>query len=230
MSGPWIKHTIQITSHVSDLTAVFRKLELKMFRTRSKHESGLLELPAELRATIFEYALTSDKPVVAFLLDAYQRESYQEATQPFLTRISRQVRHESLPLFYGCNEIVLHTEERRAQEALRWLEHIQVHLAKLQRISFWLRYATLTNERSSAVGALSVSLEHSVRDGAWHVDKEWKWITVVRKPASVRGDGEFLVKTLRSLIGGRSRDTMGARDYFEVMTDIRMLYVKDKMM
>ncbi|KAF2725845.1 hypothetical protein K431DRAFT_54004 [Polychaeton citri CBS 116435] len=71
----------------------------------------LLDLPAELRALIFSFALTSPRPLVTFRLDPYQKDSYTEAwPPPSLTFVSKQFREESLPIFYQCNDFVLHTE------------------------------------------------------------------------------------------------------------------------
>ena len=57
----------------------------------------LLTLPAEIRAHIFQHVLI-ETDLVTFRLDAFQREYYTYATQPALTRVSRQIRCESLPV------------------------------------------------------------------------------------------------------------------------------------
>src|ERR1700761_2254315 len=84
--------------------------------------SHFLELPAEIRDYIYEFALTSGKPLVAFRLDEYQRDSYEEATQPPLTRVNRQIRDESLPIFYQSNDIVLHNDSSKGGNTRRWLQ------------------------------------------------------------------------------------------------------------
>ena len=56
------------------------------------------ELPAELKNTIYQ----------TILVDRYEiqikvEEAWNSAKQPPLTRVSRQIRSETLPIFYGSN-------------------------------------------------------------------------------------------------------------------------------
>lgn len=95
--------------------------------------SKLLELPAELRVAIYEHALaehfnlgiggsykTSRTAPLVFGGDAVKR-----ATQPPLTQVSRQIREETLPLFYQLNRFVLAVHYRLARsEVERWLDGI----------------------------------------------------------------------------------------------------------
>lgn len=57
-------------------------------------ESPLLRLPAELRNTIYDYALVTDTPLVI---------SGPEPSQPGITRACKQTRSESLRIFYTRN-------------------------------------------------------------------------------------------------------------------------------
>lgn len=189
--------------------------------------SRLLTLPAEIRALIFQFAVTADNTVVTFLLDNYQRDSYSQATQPALTRVSRQVRAESLPIYYECNDFVLHTE--KAQDAYRWLRCNSLHLGMLRRISFWLRYVPLANDRASSQGAMSVSVRRPKKYDPWKVDDDWQWITVVRKPAELKGDVKFLHEKLVDLVSSISREAAGPDDYSGLMSDLRLFYIQEKM-
>ena len=203
------------------------------FRTLSQtvtQRSRLLELPAEIRTAIFEFALSLEKPVVAFLLDDYQRDRYEEATQPALLRASRQLRQECLPIFYDCNDIVLHTEGSKAEDTCRWLQCIEPELPKLRRVSLWLRYVTLTNDRSASNGALSVSLQRSRPTGVWSVNGEWKWITVTRKPSGIESDGKILIDALKRTLAEDDNDwDVNAEGFIGVMMDLKMSYIKEKM-
>ena len=98
----------------------------------SKPRFRLLDLPQEIRDLIYEFAVTSSKPIVAFRLDEYQRPSYQEAIQPPLTRSNRQIRRESLPIFYDCNDIVLHTEGSKMHDTQRWLYCIEPQITDVE--------------------------------------------------------------------------------------------------
>lgn len=191
--------------------------------------SRLLELPAEIRDLIFEFALTSDVPIVAFRLDDYQRDSYVEATQPPLTRVSRQIRAESLSMFYSSNEIVLHTEEKKAKDTQRWLACIEPHLPLLEQLSLWLRYVTLTNDRHASNGCICVSLQRAKGDATWRVQDEWKWITVTKKPSVAGRDATFLRSELRRLIADDPDCIANAQTFSTTVAELKMFYAKEKM-
>lgn len=191
--------------------------------------SRLLELPAEIRDAIFEFALTSEKPVVAFRLDEYQRDSYQEAQQPPLTQVNRQVRRESLPIFYNCNEVVLHTDSSKASDTQRWLRCIEPNLAMLHRMSLWVRYVTLTNDRSPSNGAICISLLRLRGEGLWQVQDEWKWITVTRKPSVADSDARFIKCELMKILAEDPSCLESADGLVGMMADLKMMYVKEKM-
>ena len=197
--------------------------------SRKEPKQHLLGLPAELREQIFIYAVSSKKPVVTFRLDSYQRDSYQEAVQPSITRVSRQVRREALPLFYDANEFVVHSEGSKVEDALMWFRCSQPHLPRLFRLAIWVRYIPLPTEHAASSGAMSVTMRHNVHSGVWEVDEEWRWITVVRRPAQLAFDGELLVRILSDLIAAKSRITMSVEDYATLLENLRMAYFKDKM-
>jgi hypothetical protein len=185
----------------------------------------LLALPPELREQIFSHAVTSPKQTVTFRLDKYQLETYDQARQPLLTLVNKQIRRETLPLYYGNNDFVLHTEGLKSEDAARWLRSNEIHLSRLGCVKVWVRYVG-SNERTPGSGALEVECRHDVRSGKLVVGEEWRWITVVRRPEGVEWDGKLLVTFLGQLVGGRSRGEMGAED---VLRGLRGLYVKDKM-
>ncbi|KAF2774114.1 hypothetical protein EJ03DRAFT_134 [Teratosphaeria nubilosa] len=189
----------------------------------------LLDLPAELRDLIYEYAVTSDKTIVTFRLDKYQRDSYNQAVQPSLTRVNRQVRAESLPFYYACNTFVLHTEASKALDARRWLLCNEMHLLKLRRLSLWIRYVPLTNHRTTSQGALSITVLRNVADGCWKVDDGWDWITVVRRPGALEDDANFLIGKVRSLLVNESTSHLSAEEFADLLVQLRLEYVKEKM-
>jgi hypothetical protein len=87
----------------------------------------------------------------------------------------------------------------------------------------------VANHHSPSSGAIGVYLRHDPRADHWVVSDEWRWITVVRKPAGVEWDGTLLIQFLTQLLDGRSRSEMTAEDYVGVMSDLKRLYIKDKM-
>ena len=189
----------------------------------------LLELPAELRTYIFELALISDKTLVTFHLDKYQQDTLQEATQPSLTRVSRQLRSESLLLFYSCNTFILHTEGAKAEQGHKWAQCSESYLKELTNIVIWQRFVTLTNARSESNGALSVSLKRAKAEGPWSVGDRWNWVTVTRKPSGVSLDAGFIMGSLRRLTLENPALMDTADDMYATVTDLRLLYVKEKM-
>lgn len=201
---------------------------MDLFTTKPP-KSRLLDLPPEIREHIFTFAVTSEKPIVTFRLDTFQQDSYEEASQPTITRVSRQVRRETLPLFYECNEFIIHTEGQKAEDAYCWLHYNQPHLPKLARFALWVRYVARVDNVSPSSGAIGVYLQHDAREGCWKVSDEWRWITVVRKPAMVKQDGSILVEISRHFMEGRSRSELDAEQYVEFMKKLKALYVKEKM-
>ena len=194
-----------------------------------KQRCYLLELPAEIRTYIFELAIRSDKTVVTFRSDDYQEDTLQEATQPSLTRANRQLRLETLPLFYSLNTFVLHTEGNKASDALGWAQGNEAYLPDLLRISFWQRFVTLTNDRSSSNGAICLTIERPKRSAEWRVCNEWSWVTVTRRPNGVSVDAGFLMGSLRRMLAESADVLDTAGGVYGFLTDLRLLYVKEKM-
>jgi hypothetical protein len=194
-----------------------------------KKRCRLLELPAELRDAIYEFALTSSKPTVTFQLDKYQKDSYAQAIQPALTRVSRQIRAESLPVYYACNDFILHTDPTKCIDARRWMECISAHILKLRRLEVWVRYVPLTNDRATSQGALGISMYRDVAKGCWRVGEGWKWITVVRKPGALGGDAKFLIQMLRRMLVNESTTYLSAEGLADLLVELRMEYAKKKM-
>ncbi|KAK0258746.1 hypothetical protein B0A54_15292 [Friedmanniomyces endolithicus] len=199
----------------------------KAIRPKTKR-CRLFELPPELRIAIFEYALTSDKTVVTFRLDDYQRDSLQEAVQPALTRVNRQVRLETLPVWYGCNILILHTEGAKGRDSIRWLAYNEVHLAKLKRISVWVRRVSRTTGQSSH-GALGINLYRQATDDSWQVSRSWDWITVVRKPLGLEADAEALIWQARDSLGGDRRGLVtDVDDWQQLLGHLRECFPLDE--
>lgn len=132
-------------------------------------------------------------------------------------------------MYYECNDFVLHSEAPKAEDALRWLRCNHAYLGVLRRLSFWIRYVPLTHQRASSQGAIGVSIARPRKNDPWTVDDDWKWITVVRKPAELKGDAKFIQGKLRDLAPDVSKEKAGPDDYAAFMTDVRLFYVQEKM-
>lgn len=72
-------------------------------------------------------------------------------------------------------------------------------------------------------------MQYQTRVQAWAVDEDWRWITVVRKPIGLDGDGELLVRLLIGLVQEQSGAWVTADRLVGLMADLRLLYIKDKM-
>ncbi|KAK0310598.1 hypothetical protein LTR01_003752 [Friedmanniomyces endolithicus] len=196
-------------------------------RSRTKR-CRLFELPPELRILIFECALTSDKTVVTFRLDDYQRASLQEAVQPALSRVSRQLRLETLPVWFGCNILILHTEDAKGRDSIRWLAYNKLHLAKIKRVSVWVRRVSRTTGQSSH-GALGINLYRHATDDSWQASGSWDWITVMRKPLGLEADAEALIWQARDSLGGDRRGLMtDVDDWQHLLGQLRECFPLDK--
>lgn len=187
----------------------------------------LLELPAELRGRIFEFALVSDKPLVTFHIDEYQQEDYQEAVQPPLLTVSRQIRQEALPLFYGCNDFIFFTEGRKADEAHNWLDRVRLYLDCLGGITFWLRYVNSVPSHVSPSGAIAITMRYAPRKERWIVCPDWKWISPVRKHDDTPHDAEYLTDRLQCLIDEKA-EKKTVEIFINLMNTLRKSYIDHK--
>ncbi|KXT18894.1 hypothetical protein AC579_3522 [Pseudocercospora musae] len=190
--------------------------------------SRLSALPAEIRNAIYEYVVTTEQ-AVTFRLDAFQQEYYAPAVQPALTRVSRKVRAESLPLYYECNEFVLHTESPKAEDAWKWLRSNHMYLPIMRRLTLWIRYVPFADPRASSQGAIGISIYRPTRADTWRIDADWKWITVMRRPAELNGDVKYIMKRLDEALAPISKDGAGPEDYIGMMGHVRLFYVQEKM-
>ncbi|CAK3798326.1 Hypothetical predicted protein [Lecanosticta acicola] len=102
-------------------------------RARCNPRCRLLELPAELRIAIYEYAL--GEPFQLGVGGFYSKpntgtpkvfggDAVNAALQPSLTRVSRQLREESLPLFYRQNRVMLAIHYRKARGEVDEFLHV----------------------------------------------------------------------------------------------------------
>jgi hypothetical protein len=113
--------------------------------------SGLFSLPRELRDIIWEYVITDGRTIPIFqeIYDPCREDL--SPYQPALCRVSRQIRSESLPLFYSRNTFLVrltrfHYERRSADgkhfnAAAQWIKSIgDPNLQSLQTLEFEVSY------------------------------------------------------------------------------------------
>ncbi|QIW96488.1 hypothetical protein AMS68_002006 [Peltaster fructicola] len=194
----------------------------------TSQRSMLLSLPAELRERIFEFALMSEKPLVTFHIDEYQQEDYQEARQPPLLTVSRQIRQEALPLFYASNDFIFFTEGRKADESCCWVKSIQPYLDHLRGVTFWIRHISSMPTHIASRGAIAVTMHFAPRREVWSVCPQWRWISPLRKHDDAEVDAEFLIHKLQSLVDARA-DQQSSESFTALTGSLRKSYVDHKM-
>lgn len=64
---------------------------------------GLLNLPRELRDEILSYILIKPQNTITMLSNSYCYRSEVSASQPAVSKVSKQLRAETLPVFYNSN-------------------------------------------------------------------------------------------------------------------------------
>jgi hypothetical protein len=177
--------------------------------------SPLLSLPFELRAQIFHHALSHPPHLVTFRLDHVQAQYYTSATPlPALTRVNRQIRAETLPLFFQRNTFVLHAEEPKILDAKAWLRSniVGEYLGDFRRLEVWVRYVPLGGARGgSGSGCFGVMLRRERKGVEWRIEKDGvRWVTVTRKPVDWESDGKLLTGLLGGKLGGLGGDGVEA--------------------
>ncbi|KAK3696195.1 hypothetical protein LTR37_018097 [Vermiconidia calcicola] len=85
----------------------------------------LMELPAELRVTIYEYLFSKGRPIVL-----RQQERHGLHFGPSLLVVSKQVREEALPVYFKCNTFSMRFYLDCSRRAARWMELLAAHCGK----------------------------------------------------------------------------------------------------
>lgn len=69
----------------------------------TSHPKGFLDLPRELRDEIYEYLVVKPTNTITMLENHNCFQNEISAAQPAISRVNRQIRLESLPMFYKRN-------------------------------------------------------------------------------------------------------------------------------
>lgn len=97
---------------------------------------GLLDLPRELRDQIYEYLVFKPKNTITMLPNYGSFQSVVSAAQPAICGVNKQIRSETLPIFYGSNLFLAEiSESTDLAIAKNWLSAIEgdniCHLRRL---------------------------------------------------------------------------------------------------
>lgn len=86
---------------------------------------GLMDLPQELRDYVFSFILIKPQNTITMLSNAHCFQSEVSASQPALSKVSKQVRAETLPNFYNSNVFLAEISDSEDLEtAMNWLAAI----------------------------------------------------------------------------------------------------------
>ena len=89
------------------------------------HLSGLLKLPPELRDEIYSYLMLKQKTTITMLPHYTSFQSPVSAAQPALCCVNKQIRAETLPIFYSSNLFLAEVSDDADLEiAKNWLAAI----------------------------------------------------------------------------------------------------------
>ncbi|KAK3628798.1 hypothetical protein LTR56_018417 [Elasticomyces elasticus] len=105
---------------------------------------GLLALPAELREQIYELLVVKPRKCTITMLSNHDCfASEVSASQPAISYVCHQLRHETLATFYSNNIFLAEVSDRTDLEtALRWLSAIgELNVSRLRHLALcgWTR-------------------------------------------------------------------------------------------
>ncbi|TKA78379.1 hypothetical protein B0A55_04727 [Friedmanniomyces simplex] len=111
--------------------------------TTDSPPKGVLSLPAELREQIYALLVVKPRNTITMLSNHACFASEVSASQPALSRVNHQLRHETLATFYSSNVFLAELSEHAdLATALRWLESIgEVNVGRLRHLALcgWTR-------------------------------------------------------------------------------------------
>lgn len=104
---------------------------------------GFLDLPPEIRDTIYEYVVIKDDSVITMLSNAHCFQSEISAAQPAICYVNKQIRQESLATFYKRNiftaEVSFSDDLQTARNWVFALGDEKVALLRKVLLSSWTR-------------------------------------------------------------------------------------------
>lgn len=130
---------------------------------------GFLDLPRELRDEIFEYIIVKPTNTITMLENHNCFQNEVSAAQPAISRVNKQIRAESLPMFYKRNLFLAElTNFMDLLTAKNWLEAIgNLNAGHLRRLALrgWTKVAFGRQKCR-----LWISCELNLKDGTLEVE------------------------------------------------------------
>jgi hypothetical protein len=181
----------------------------------SGERAGLLDLPQELRDQIYGYLMLKQKTHITMLPHYSCSQSLVSAAQPALCYVNKQIRTETLPIFYSSNLFLAElSDDTDLAVAKNWLaaignENLR-HLRRLAlcgwtRVTFghmicrlWIRVVLDLKE-----GTLDIEGNEAKVDQKSHVVKDAKELKAAyAQMVASRGEDGFDADSLGTLMDG----------------------------
>lgn len=171
---------------------------------------GLLDLPEELRDEIFSHILLKPQNTITMLSNSHCFRSEVSAAQPTISQVCKQLRMETLPVFYGSNRFLAELGEAEDLETARnWLATIgdsNVRYLRHLVLSGWTRRAH--DEQGRQVGNYHyVRLVFDLREGKLRVEEQEN---LARCAPGVRRWIDGLKDSFRRMVGAKGGETFTA--------------------
>lgn len=185
--------------------------------------SPLLTLPAEIRNRIYEFALINIDPLATAPQSNIIHAS-SSAIQPGLTRSCRQVRNETLKMFYTCNTFLLYCDLPHTAKSTRWVASIAGHMPMISRFSLCMNntydaitdgivtttFNLLEQERRMTMSAKFIRAGENVRNWAgqderllYKLDKSTDYLTSSETSVTPRAISRLMEEWYRVLLSHR---------------------------
>ena len=173
-SAPHSKHTISSDTMLKtfqEMTLNSASLKRKIEQPALSKVPPFLRLPAELRNRIYELTVVDLSRVISVVDDfPYRKNIKAEVAQPPITKVCRQLRTESLPVFYGANVFKIEAQSRFRNalvpnRAIAWLRAIgAANRSRLKHLyvdyNEGMMWETLFFAVSESVSVKAVALHH----------------------------------------------------------------------
>lgn len=162
-----------------------------------------LDLPTEIRNRIYEYVEACAPLQGPILPSICQHHNVRLAVQPKVTKVSRQLRNEAIPIFYASNKFEVHIHRCDFQFFFDWMDKIGFDNRKhLRNVSVHLMDRWVCGEalvhlvrwRAKTTGLENLSFNANVN--AWNTynlqkrtrrDVQRKWLPMAETVAMFNG-------------------------------------------
>lgn len=177
---------------------------------------GLLELPKELRDHIFSYILIKPQNTITMLSNSHCFQSEVSASQPTISKVNKQLRAETLPIFYSSNTFLAElSDPEDLTTAKNWLAALGDrnirHLRHLI-LSGWTNIEHHEPGMQTTWRYRYVRMVFDLREGVLELEKErWAESQMSPMPCAMWWIDE-LMHSFREMMAAKGKDRFTAED------------------